>query len=211
MSFKPYLFSTSTYPNTTHVNPLAISFHKPDINFSNYDYIILTSKQAVNALRQYKYTEYKEKSALCISNATAQSFIDSNGTVLEVGRGYGANLSEIIAKYPKEVKWLYLRAKEVASDFATVSKNAGYTVDEAIVYESRCSNEIQIVKVAENDILIFTSPSSVKCFLKYHELKEKHRVVVIGKTTAKAIPSYINPIIADEPSIQSCLKIINSL
>lgn len=211
MKTKPYLFSTSSHPDTIGVNPLEISFLKPKINFSQYDYIIVTSKQAVLALKQYNYNEYKNKSALCISKATAQSFEDIKGAVLAVGSGYGDNLVEIISSYSKNIKWLYLRAREVASDFAELSRNEGYCIDEIIIYESQCSLNIQDVQIQDKATLIFTSPSSVKCFLKYHKLKENYRVIVIGKTTAKVIPLSINPIIADEPSIESCLKIINSL
>ncbi len=207
---KPYLFSISSHPDTIHVNPLEISFLQPAIEFSQYDYLILTSKQAVRALSQYKYDDYKEKQGLCISKATAQSFKDANGKVLKIGTGYGDNLSDIITSYPKNTKWLYLRAKEVASNFAEVARSCGYCIDEIIVYESSCSLNIKTIKITQKAILIFTSPSSVKCFLQHHKLQEDYRVIVIGKTTAKAIPPYVKPIIADEPSIESCLKIINS-
>ncbi|MDF1878759.1 uroporphyrinogen-III synthase [Sulfurimonas sp. SAG-AH-194-C20] len=206
---KPYLFSTSSYPNTIHVNPLKISFLEVQIDFSKYDYIILTSKQAVKALHEQNYNEFKDKQALCISKATAQSFEAIKGNILRIGSGYGDNLSEIIALYPKTKRWLYLRAKEVASDFAEISRKDGYRIDEIIVYESQCSKKIQIVELEEKCTLIFTSPSSVKCFLKYHKLKKSYKVVVIGCTTAKALPLDIDFSIAKETSIQSCLKIIN--
>ncbi|SFV60403.1 Uroporphyrinogen-III synthase [hydrothermal vent metagenome] len=208
---KPYLFSTSSHPDTIDVNPLEISFLKPSIEFAQYDYLILTSKQAVKALSQYNYADYKEKQALCISKATALSFKEANGKILEVGHGYGDNLSGIISSYPKDTKWLYLRATEVASNFAQVTRDCGYCIDESVVYESSCSLNIKTLKIRPKAILIFTSPSSVKCFLKYHKLNEDYKVIVIGKTTEKALPTGIKPIVATEPSIASCLKIINSL
>ncbi|MDQ7043398.1 MAG: uroporphyrinogen-III synthase [Sulfurimonas sp.] len=208
---KPYLFSTSSYPDTIHVNPLEISFLQTSINFTQYDYIIVTSKQAVKALSYYDKEDYQELQGVCISKATAKSFEDIGAKVLEIGGGYGDDLSQIISSYPKETKWLYLRAKVVASNFAEFSRANGYSIDEAIVYESKCSQSIQSVKIPPKATLIFTSPSSVKCFLKYHELKADKQVVVIGKTTAKALPSGIKTLIAQEPSIKSCLKIIYSL
>jgi len=210
---KPYLFSTSSHPDAIDVNALEISFFTPVIDFSLYDYIILTSKQAVNALSNYNFNDYKNKKALCISSATAQSFknININAKVLDIGEGYGSTLSNIIASYPKTTKWLYLRAKIVASDFVEVSKRNGFCIDEVILYESKCAPSIKKVIIHNNAQLIFTSPSSVECFLKYHSFKEDYTVVVIGKTTAKALPSHINCIISPEPSIISCLKIINLL
>ena len=208
---KPYLFSTSSHPDTIHINPLEISFFKPSIQFSQYDYLILTSKQAVKALSQYNNGDYNMKQALCISKATALSFQKANGKILEIGSGYGDNLSEIISSYPKDRKWLYLRAKEVASNFAQVSLYQGYDIDEIVVYKSSCSLNIKTIKIRQKAILIFTSPSSVKCFLKYHKLNEDYKVIVIGNTTAKTLPTDIKPMIAEEPSIESCLKIINLL
>ena len=211
MASKPFLFSISSHSDVIHVNPLAITFLKPAIDFSQYDYIILTSKQATKALTQYDYNEYIEKKALCISRATAKSFEDIRGKVLEIGSGYGNNLYTSIAKYPKETKWLYLRAQDIASDFAEISRKDGYFIDESIVYESSCNSSMKNIEIEEKSILIFTSPSSVKCFLKYHMLKKSNSVVVIGKTTAQSLPSYINPYIADEPSIQGCLDIVKTL
>ncbi len=208
---KPYLFSTSSHPDTIHINPLEISFFKPSIQFSQYDYLILTSKQAVKALSQYNNGDYNMKQALCISKATALSFQKANGKILEIGSGYGDNLSEIISSYPKDRKWLYLRAKEVASNFAQVTRDCGYCIDESVVYESSCSLNIKTLKIRPKATLIFTSPSSVKCFLKYHKLNEDYKVIVIGNTTAKTLPTDIKPMIAEEPSIESCLKIINLL
>ena len=211
MTLKPFLFSISSHPDAIHVNPLKITFLKPLIDFSEYDYLILTSKQAVKALKEYPETEYKAKPALCISKATAKSFDSLGAKVLDIAGGYGDDLSQLIQEYPKETKWLYLRAKEIASDFAQASRDKGYLIDEVVVYESSCSNKIKNIFLKDDSYLIFTSPSSIKCFLKYHQFKESNTVVVIGKTTALALPKNIKSFIADEPTIESCLKVIDSL
>lgn len=211
MQTKPYLFSTSSHRDTIHINPLKISFFNPEIDFFQYDYMILTSKQAVKALGQYTYNSYKDKEALCISKATAQSFKDIKGKVLQTGSGYGDDLSRLIDSYPKDTKWLYIRAQKVASSFVKVSNAKGYDIDEVIVYKSECSDDIQTVELPSKAILIFTSPSSVNCFLKYNKFEKDYTVVVIGKTTEKALSSDTKPFIAEEQSVESCLKIINSL
>ena len=205
-----YLFSTSSHPDAIHINSLDIKLLHPSIDFSNYDYLIITSKQAVNALSQYQNKEFLRTKALCISQQSAKSFSDIGGTVLEIGSGYGDKLSQIIEKYPKETKWLYLRAKVVASDFVQTCKTHGYNIEESIVYESDCSKEIQTTKISHNAILIFTSPSSVICFLKNNNIEKEHTVIVIGKTTAKALPPSTNYKVAQKTTIQSCLALINS-
>ena len=206
MSKKIYLFSISSHPDAISVNSLDITFLKPTIDFSKYDYFIVTSKQTSEALKQYLHVELKP--ALCVSVASAASYEKIGGKVLEIGGGYGDNLVEKIKKYPKNTKWLYLRAKIVASDFVCTCRDDGYDIDEVVVYESGCSAEIKNVEVQEGATLIFTSPSSVNCFLENHTISEKSKVIVIGKTTAKALPKNLEYIISKETSIESCFKLI---
>lgn len=202
-----YLFSISSHPDAISINSLDITFLKPDIDFSKYDNLIITSKQASKALLQYKKSDYIDKPALCVSKQSAISYENIGGRVLKVGGGYGDNLLSIIKEYPKERKWLYLRAKLVASDFVALAKKDGHNIDEAIVYESDCSKKIVQVSVEERAILIFTSPSSVKCYLKSHTFSKEQIIIVIGKTTAKAIPSGVDFILSADTTIESCVEI----
>ena len=206
-----YLFSISSHPNASSVNSLSITFIKPQIDFSKYDYLIVTSKQTSEALKQYETQSYIQKKALCVSVASAASYESLGGTILDIGGGYGDNLVDKIKSYPKDTKWLYLRAKIVASDFVEVCKNDGFNIDEVIVYESDCSSEILDVKVKDESILIFTSPSSLNCFLKTHEISNKSKVIVIGKTTAKAVPKDTEYILSYETTIDSCMEIASKL
>ncbi len=206
-----YLFSISSHPNAVNINSLAIKFLKPSIDFSKYDYLIITSKQTSESLKQYETQEYIEKKGLCVSVASAASFESLGGTVLDIGGGYGDNLVDKIKSYPKATKWLYLRAKVVASDFVEVCKNDGFDIEEAVVYESDCSQEILDVEVEDESILIFTSPSSLKCFLKTHEISNKSKVVVIGKTTAKAVPKNTEYVLSNDTTIDSCMEIASNL
>ncbi len=212
MNNKPiYLFSISSHPDAISVNSLDVTFFQPKINFSKYDYLIITSKQASKALEQYANKEYLLKPALCVSAQSAKSFENLGGNVLAVGKGYGDNLIEQIKSYPKNKKWLYLRAKVVASDFVSTCKKDAYSIDEKIVYESDCSMAIEDINVENDAVLIFTSPSSVKCFLKNHNLLHTHKIIVIGTTTAKAIPQNIDFMLSSKTTIESCMQIASSL
>ena len=206
MSKKVYLFSTSSHPDAISVNSLDITLLKPEIDFGRYDYFIITSKQSSIALEQYSKDILKP--ALCISEATATSYEKIGGKVLDIGSGYGDTLISKIKQYSKSTRWLYLRAKVIASSFSQDAKKDGYDIDECILYESECSSSIQNVKVEEDAILIFTSPSSVKCFLKNNSIHEKSRVLVIGTTTAKALPENICYEISRDPTIKSCFNLI---
>jgi len=206
-----YLFSISSHADAISINSLSITFFKPTIDFSLYDYLIITSKQSSEALKQYETHQYINKKALCISVASAKSYENLGAKVLEIGAGYGDNLVDTIKTYPKDTKWLYLRAKEVASDFVKVCQDNGFHIDEAIVYESDCSSQILDAKVEDNAVLIFTSPSSLNCFLKTHTINKSAKIIVIGKTTAKAVPKNREYILSNEATIDSCIKTALSL
>lgn len=207
MSKPIYLFSISSHPDAISVNSLSIKFIKPEINFFNYDYLIITSKQTSEALKQYELKDYIDKSALCVSTQSALSYEKLGGKVLDIGGGYGDNLVNKIKELPQDTKWLYLRAKVVASNFVELCQNDGYYIDEAVVYESDCSQEILDVKVEDDATLIFTSPSSLHCFLKTHNINKHSKIIVIGKTTAKALPEGLECQISKKTTIESCIEI----
>ena len=202
-----YLFSISSHPDAVSVNSLSITFLQPHIDFSKYDAFIITSKQASKALEQYQTHLFQNIPALCISKASAKSYEAIGGRVLDIGGGYGDNLVQKIKNYPKNMRWLYLRAKIVASDFVLACKKEGYTIDEVILYESSCSKDILNITVNEDAVLIFTSPSSLECFLQTHILSQCNIIIVIGTTTAKAVPKEFEYHISEKTTIESCIEL----
>lgn len=211
MSKPIYLFSISSHPQAINVNSLDVTLLKPEIDFSLYDYLIITSKQTSEALKQYDIKEFGHLPALCVSVQSALSYENLGAKILACGNGYGDNLVHTIKKYPKETKWLYLRAKVVASDFVHTCKQDGYLFDEIVMYESVCSKELDNVVVEDEAVLIFTSPSSVECFLKNHTISPYATIFVIGTTTAAALPSGTKYTISDDTTIQSCMDIALTL
>ncbi|MDA3909176.1 MAG: uroporphyrinogen-III synthase [Sulfurimonas sp.] len=206
-----YLFATSKHPDAISAKSLQVRFLKPKIDFSKYDYLIITSKQTVKALEQYNKEEFINIPALCVSPKTALPYKNFGGNILDTGDGYGDNLVKNIKEKSKDKKWLYLRAELIASDFVLRCKSDGYKIDEEILYVSECAKEALEVQVSENPILIFTSPSAIECFLKTHTISSDAKVVVIGNTTAKALPSGIEYKISQKTSIESCMEMALSL
>ncbi len=202
-----YLFSISSHPDAKSINSLDIKFLKPKIDFSKYDYLIITSKQASEALKQYDKNEYIHMPSICVSKKSAEAYESLGGEVLACGNGYGNDLSAVIKQFPYTKRWLYLRAKVVASDFISTCQEEGYNIDEIVVYESECSNDIRHVEVEDDSILIFTSPSSLNCFLENHTFTPSNKVIVIGKTTALAVPDGVKYSISPETTIESCMEI----
>ena len=206
-----YLFSISSHPNAININPLSLNFFPPKIDFSQYDNFIITSKQIAKILNFYGVKKEYLKPALCISKQSAKSYEAIGGSVFALGKGYGDTLVEIIKRYPKEKNWLYLRAEVVASDFVEICRKDGYNIDEAVLYESKCSHQLEKIDLEKDATLVFTSPSSVKCFLTHHTILQTQSVVVIGKTTQRALPKGIVSTVAKEKSIENCMQIAQSL
>jgi len=211
MSKHIYLFATSKHPDAISTQSLKVRFLKPTINFTKYDHLIITSKQTIKSLTQYKRQDFINIPALCVSKKTADAYKDFGGGILDFGDGYGDNLINHIDKKPKDTKWLYLRAESIASNFVARCKADGYSIDEEILYVSECAKEAVEVEVEKNSILIFTSPSSIECFLKTHTIDNNTKIIVIGTTTAKALPKGLSYEISKHTSIDSCMELALSL
>ncbi|MDQ1263146.1 MAG: Uroporphyrinogen-III synthase [Campylobacterota bacterium] len=206
MSKKIYLFATSKSEHAINIKSLDVRFLKPDIDFSKYDYLIITSKQTIKALEQYDKKDFIDTPALCVSTKTSNEYQSFGGKILATGDGYGDNLIKNIREFSKETRWLYLRAEFIASDFVQRSKEAGYLIDEATLYVSECSQEILSVRVDDDSTLIFTSPSSIECFLKNNTIHPNAKVIVIGTTTAASLPNGVKYEISQNTSIESCVE-----
>lgn len=211
MSKQIYLFATSQHPKATSVKSLEVKFLTPKIDFSEYDNLIITSKQTIKGLLAYDKSEFIDKPALCVSVKTAKAYEDFGGKILDVGNGYGDGLYDMILNYPKDTRWLYLRAKVIASDFVERCIKKEYNINQEVLYVSECSQEIQNIRVNDDSTLIFTSPSSIECFLKNNKIHPDAKVVVIGTTTAKALPENIKYFVSDKTSIDSCVDLALNL
>ena len=207
MSKQIYLFAASKSDYANNIKSLEVRFLKPNIDFNRYDYLIITSKQTVKALEQYNKKDFINIPALCVSVKTADAYREFGGNVLAVGDGYGDNLTKNIQEFSKNTKWIYLRAKVIASEFVKRAKKSGYQIDEEVLYVSECSKEILDVRVDDDSTLIFTSPSAIECFLKYNSIHPNSKVVVIGKTTADSLPDNIEYEVSEKTSIDSCIEL----
>ena len=61
-------------------------------------------------------------------------------------------------------------------------------------------------KPKENAIIIFTSPSTIRCFFKNFEWHESYIAILIGHATKEHLPKVCRYVIADEPLIDACVK-----
>jgi uroporphyrinogen-III synthase len=57
----------------------------------------------------------------------------------------------------------------------------------------------------KNSIIIFTSPSTIKCFFKSFDWDSSFKAVVIGNSTKKHLPQDIECYESDSLSINGCI------
>ncbi len=186
-----------------HIPVLSIHFLTPTIDFDLYSGIIITSKQAAQALKSYS-PNWSQLKVVCVGESTAGALKELGARHIEIAQGYGTSILEMLSPY--KGKWLYLRPKMIASSWPTGARALGVAVDEVVIYETTCNETMKEIEIAQNGVLIFTSPSSIECFCKLTDILPTHDVIVIGKTTQKALPSGIKSILSANTSIDSCVR-----
>lgn len=207
---KIYLLSNHEYKDIENIKIFKIEFIPSNIDLTNYDALVFTSKNAIYSLNSFNNV-WKNIPAYTIANKTANVVIKEEGEVSFIGKtGHGNDFAEELIPLLKNKKALYVRAVKVASNLVSILENHEINIDELITYKTVCNNSLN-TKIEDNSIIIFTSPSSVKCFFKKYVWNDTLKAVVIGKTTAKDIPSYVNYIVSPKTSIEECIKVAKSL
>ncbi len=199
-----YLISKTSHgdaSDVTHVPILSINFLTPVIDFSPYDGLIVTSKEGARALANYTIP-WQTLDILCVGEATAQVVSTMGGYNITVAQGYGDSILEILEN--QDNRWLYVRPRAIASSWPKQARVMGKKIDEVILYETSCNVAMEAIEIASNGILIFTSPSSIECFLKRYDFAPTHAIVVIGLTTQKALPQGVLSVLSATTPIESC-------
>jgi len=186
-----------------------INFLEYDIDFNSYDALIFTSKNAIYSIKDDE--SWKNVPSYAISNKTAKVLKEANSNLEYIGvSGHGDEFAKELIPILENKKVLYIRAKKVVSNLHKILNKNNILCEELVTYETKCINYSIDKKPTKNSIIIFSSPSTIECFLSNFTWDDSYLAVVIGKTTAKYLPSNINYKIAEETSIESCIKMAKS-
>ena len=198
---KIYLFSKtpSTSEGVIHIKILQTHYFSPPSNIYDYDFLIITSKEAINALLEIDKSRVE---LICISKKSAEYALSVGFRVACYADGYATSMAQLLETKYKNRRLLYLRAKVVASDVLL-------TYDNYILYETFCQSEPY--NLESEAVLIFTSPSAIRCFLELNSFNERQKIVCIGSTTQQAIPKGRSSFLAELPSITSCIEKVKEL
>lgn len=188
-----------------------IKFNKFNIDLSEFDALIVTSKNGINSLKFNSIT-LADILVFAIGKATALSCKEFGFTkIYEAQNSHGSEFgAEILEKlYGKKV--LFIKAKETISNLDIYFNQNGIDISVIDGYENLILKKDISSKPKSNSILIFTSPINVRAFIQNLGWDNSYKVVAIGKATAQALKPYTDPIISKSQTIKDCVELAKSL
>jgi uroporphyrinogen-III synthase len=176
------------------------------IDFEGYDTLMFTSKQAVRSADAID-KEWRRYPAIAIGEATAGEISRLGGTVLyRPEEFYAENLCEDIVRLFSEREVLYLRPEKVSFDSRGHLASRGIEIGERIIYRTSCIKYRGDEAPEDGAIIVFTSPSTIHCFLENFGWRESYTAVVIGRATLEHLPENASFVVAQRPMIDSCIE-----
>jgi uroporphyrinogen-III synthase len=201
-----YLLSPLKKEGTVSLPMISFSLTTDFLDFSSCDTLMFTSKQAVFSADIID-KNWKNYPCVAIGGATKKKIEELGGKVIYAPKEfYGEVLAKDIINNFSDKKLLYLRPKVVSFDSKSYLAKNGIDLEEQIIYKTSCVKYAKNNKPKENAIIIFTSPSTIKCFFENFDWCSSYVAVLIGIATKKHLPSYCKFVVADEPLIDACVE-----
>lgn len=189
-----------------------MEFQNFSIDLSEFTSLIITSKNAINALDFNKITPNDEIKVFAIGKASANAALGYGfNQVYEAKNSHGAEFALEITPLLKNQKVLLLSPKEQVSDIKGILERAKISLKQIIAYENKITQNAPKLEFQNNDIFIFTSPKNVEAFLAHYEWRSTFKAIAIGKSTAKALENITKPIISQSQDISACISLAKEL
>jgi len=208
MQAKPRIYLLSPTPRDDTISMPMITFDivSDTLELENIDILMFTSKQAVVTANEID-TRWQTIPSIAIGSATKKQIELLGGIVLATPKSYyGKELSREILEHFRDKNILYLRPDEISFDSESFLRSQGVSIREQIIYHTSCIS-YDITKAPNaNSIIIFTSPSTIKCFLENFPWLPSYTAIVIGKSTLEHLPLDTNYLISDKPTIDACVE-----
>lgn len=204
------LLNDLKYEGVINIPVFDIEYLPSKIDLLSFDGLIFTSKNAVKAVDSFN-KHWKEIPTYCIAPKTSNVVIKQGGTVAFTGKSsHGDSFANELLSLVQGKKLLYIKAEKTVSSLSQILKNNAIDIHDLVAYKTAC-NEMYFDAPLENSIIIFSAPSTVKCFFDKYEWLDSYKAIAIGKTTAKYIPKEVDFVISEVQSVDSCVKLAQTL
>lgn len=201
-----YLLSPQSKESVLSLPMITFECVAESIDFSSCDTLMFTSKQAVMTAESID-PEWKTIPAIAVGSATKKQIEMLGGNVIfHPENFYGEQLAEDIASFFQDRHILYLRPKKITFDSKGYLAKRGIALQEQIIYETSCLHYAAEDQPPESSVIIFTSPSTIHCFLKNFDWLSSYSAVVIGRSTRVHLPEGSDYAVADRPLIDACIE-----
>lgn len=172
----------------------AKDFRKHRINVSEFQAVILTSRQAADhyfrMAAEMRFHNYDEIKFFCVSESTAfylQKYITYRKRKIFYGKHNIGDLMDLLKKHRKE-KFLLPCSDVQKQEIADTLEDHDIDFTRAVIYKTVCSN-LSDLDTSLYDMIVFFSPSGVtslfKNFPKYKQADT--RIAAFGSTTVQAV------------------------
>ena len=210
---KIYLVSNTKTADESVVN-LSVSrieFLKFDLNLSEFDLLVATSKNAFNALKFNEISVLENLPVFAIASGCAAAAKGLGFTQIYTGQNaHGDDFAREILPLLKGKKVLYLKGKDSASNFLEILQKGGVNIKAVVAYENVLNPCKMELKPPKNSILIFASPINVRNFLTNFGWDESYQTISIGKVTAKEL-KFSTPLVSQSQDINACIALAKTL
>ena len=209
---KIYLVSNTKTADKSVVN-LSVSkieFLKFEINLSEFDALVTTSKNAFKALK-FNGILPINLPVFAIANSCAAVAREFGFSEIYTGQNaHGDDFAREILPLLKGKKVLYLKGKDSASNFLEILQDGGVNIKAVIAYENVLNPCKMELKPPKDSILIFSSPINVRNFLTNFGWDESYQTISIGKVTAKEL-KFSTPLVSQSQDINACIALAKTL
>lgn len=201
-----YVLSDKKVKFAQNLPVIDIQYIEQTIDLDKYDGLIFTSKNGVKAMDTLD-KRWRKMSSYVIAPQTAKAVKYYGGNLKFVGKEkHGDEFANELIEELEGKKVLYIGGEKTVSELVSILNGAGVICDKISVYKTICKEYQNKVQLPKHSIFIFSSPSTIECFLKNFKWDKSFKAVCIGKTTAKFFPDYITPYISQTTSLESCVK-----
>lgn len=209
-----YLISNTAFNDESveQISLCRIKFNKFNIDLSEFNALIVTSKNSINALK-FNSIALTDILVFAIGRATALACKEFGFTqIYEAKNSHGDEFGAEILNSLRDKKVLFIKAKETVSNLDIYFSQNGIDITTVDGYENLILNPKDIKKPEPNSTIIFTSPMNTRAFIQNFGWDKSYQAVVIGKATAAALSSYCdNIIVSNTQNLKSCIELAKNI